>query len=712
MSEATPTYKTLIPPEVRAHLLPTHFDKATIQLLKTMLPESDSVLDEWLTVMARDNQWCGFIITAVAALAADRPVDSRHLLSAIRFAPTPEYLAFIAWKMTGDIGGNLVAAVNANMLPDAFVSTALLVAAMWYQAQGIPHFPAELIAAVRIWVRDIANLKQTPGTLHALALLAHVATLSKDESLITFVSRVVPQATTEDIAALTAKHADTMKVVMDSDILDLINERQPRLAPHKGTVRRSVEKHSRNEQCPCGSGKKYKRCCEDKDRERLRESSSVPGMTRDEVHLSPEATLTEKSILATEALEVSRWDFTKIKPSFHTLCLKQLAKYWYVEEAAAAFEITGYTDEMEDAWKHSAWGCVFLWKRAPLLRLVALREKCTTAPFTLAPGLRLLLKGETPIEFARELESAAHEVVADGSEDNLCSIVWGLLYSPMKALGILVARGAIPLLATDEATKVLDVILKTHDKLALPPDDPFSDILEKRLTEESRSTGHDSETLRKSRRDLDKKAAEVRRLKLDLDNTRQEIDRRERKLAARAATPAPAPAEDEKLRDLRLKVTELKSSLTQHNNERTQLRNELQRVHTDLEALRHQTNERATPQQDPDTKENAHLSPAEDMGTQPVRLIEFPSGFQHTLDGLPRAIARQAMQALGRIASGEPHTFTQIVRLKVLPKIFRLRIGIDHRMIFRLQPHAVQALDIFPRQDLERRIKTLLAAGG
>lgn len=99
MSEAAPTYKALIPPEVREYFLPTHFHRTTMQRVMALLPESDAVVDEWLTVMARENEWCGFIITACAAIAGDRPVDSRHLSDAIRSAPSPDYLAVIAWKI-------------------------------------------------------------------------------------------------------------------------------------------------------------------------------------------------------------------------------------------------------------------------------------------------------------------------------------------------------------------------------------------------------------------------------------------------------------------------------------------------------------------------------------------------------------------------------------------------------------------------------------
>ena len=35
------------------------------------------------------------------------------------------------------------------------------------------------------------------------------------------------------------------------------------------------------------------------------------------------------------------------------------------------------------------------------------------------------------------------------------------------------------------------------------------------------------------------------------------------------------------------------------------------------------------------------------------------------------------------------------------------RVGIDFRLLFRLLPDRIQVIDLIPRQDLERRIKTL-----
>ena len=99
------------------------------------------------------------------------------------------------------------------------------------------------------------------------------------------------------------------------------------------------------------------------------------------------------------------------------------------------------------------------------------------------------------------------------------------------------------------------------------------------------------------------------------------------------------------------------------------------------------------------------LLPPEPLTPQPVRLIEFPKDFHGRLGSLPKAVARGT---LGRLAAGETAAFVGMVRLKACHGIFRQRIGSDFRLLFRLLPDRVQVVDLIPRQDLLRRIKTLV----
>ena len=153
----------------------------------------------------------------------------------------------------------------------------------------------------------------------------------------------------------------------------------------------------------------------------------------------------------------------------------------------------------------------------------------------------------------------------------------------------------------------------------------------------------------------------------------------------------------------------LKSALKERHSERNGLRRELEKAHTDLEALRQQAAPAVPPgnAHEADHEEDL-LLPQEAPVTQPVRVIEFPKNFQDSLASLPRSVSRGTLTMLGRLAAGEPAAFVGAVRLKACPTIMRHRIGIDFRLLFRLLPDRVQVVDLIPRQDLERRIKTLV----
>jgi hypothetical protein len=64
------------------------------------------------------------------------------------------------------------------------------------------------------------------------------------------------------------------------------------------------------------------------------------------------------------------------------------------------------------------------------------------------------------------------------------------------------------------------------------------------------------------------------------------------------------------------------------------------------------------------------------------------------------------MSILGRLAGGDPAAFNGAKRIG-LPTVVSQRIGIDYRLLFRLLPDRIEVIDLIPRQDLERRIKTL-----
>ena len=100
------------------------------------------------------------------------------------------------------------------------------------------------------------------------------------------------------------------------------------------------------------------------------------------------------------------------------------------------------------------------------------------------------------------------------------------------------------------------------------------------------------------------------------------------------------------------------------------------------------------------------MLPEEAESQHSLRLIEFPRNFHERLKEFPRHVARGALVILGRLA-GEAAAFGGAKRLKSAPTVVRQRVGIDFRLLFRLLPDRIQVIDLIPRQDLERKIKTI-----
>lgn len=168
--------------------------------------------------------------------------------------------------------------------------------------------------------------------------------------------------------------------------------------------------------------------------------------------------------------------------------------------------------------------------------------------------------------------------------------------------------------------------------------------------------------------------------------------------------------DDERLRDMRQKVKTLEASLKDRHDERNTLQRQLEAAQEKVETLRERVQHGVAASSngaEPDLEDDL-LLPPDAEGSHPVRLIEFPKGFHDRLNDFPHHVARGAMVMLGRLAGGDSTAFSGANRLKSRPNVVRQRIGIDFRLLFRLLPDRIQVIDLIPRQDFERKIKTLI----
>ncbi|MEW6160456.1 MAG: hypothetical protein AB1813_23740, partial [Verrucomicrobiota bacterium] len=348
-----------------------------------------------------------------------------------------------------------------------------------------------------------------------------------------------------------------------------------------------------------------------------------------------------------------------------------------------------------------------------LLRWYPNEEK---AKSDLCTGARLLLAEPDPAAVLELMEGSAREILQIEDTGMIYQFAYGFLESKWPALAICIARSFIPLLKPDEASVTFEKLLQTRDLLNLSPDDPVGEILDHHLLQEKQASGKQAQALKLAQARLEAKSNEVNGLKDTLHRLQRELKKHEKPSPAPAANcDVPlSPAQksehaDERTQQLRRKLENLKAELKARHLERNALRRELQEVHVELEALREKSNGEKHAQDAVVDHEQELMLPEEAHENHPVRLIEFPAHFEQRLVSVPKSVARGVLVALGKLAAGDSAAFHGVVRLKACPSVYRQRVGIDFRLLFRLLPGTVQVVDLIPRQDLERKIKTLAA---
>jgi hypothetical protein len=693
--------------ELRQFIEQARFYKASILRVAELLPAEDTALDELIAAAVQTGDQKTFMFVVLAALSRERRVDARHLARGAMMLPFYQWVGSVASRMHGDVPEHLLAAIEQTQLSRSCEAAALMTVAAWSEEHRGGKLPERLIPTAR----KLARNGKLP--LDAQAFLIALAVRSKDSGLLAVTKLWYPGMPPEKWPPVEHDAVGFAGAFLEScrkPILEMLNDKPSNVLTSGTTLRRAVARIGRNEPCPCGSGKKYKHCCHDKDQERLHHSSEVAGLTEAELQAQPETQLTEARLNRTDPFVLEHFDPAKIAPELLRLYFIRLCAFNLFDRVADAFEKLGYTEERGGLWKEVMFMATRAGHKDSIRRLAKVYPDPVKLQDEIYTGAALLLAEDNPAELLKLLDECTASAVQKNSPDELRGISLALMYSRFRALGILVGRGAVPILPQKEAGKVFEEILQTRDTLNLSPDDPIADILDQRFAEHEDDHKKESAELRKARQNLDAKAQEVQQLKESLAQVQKEITRREQRHAA-AAQPAqaaaPALADESALKEMRRQMEELKSALKERHHERNDLRRELQKAHTDLETLRQNTAPATPDEAEAPDREEELLLPQDAPEVHPVRLMEFPKNFQQALAGFPRHVARAAIIMAGRLAAGEPAAFVGALRLKQVPNVMRQRIGSDYRLLFRLHPDHLQVIDLINRKDFNRRIKTL-----
>ncbi len=279
-------HSCFISPEVEELIATEPYHVDGIRELAAMLPEADAELEEALLEAGRRGRADHLSYGLQAAAFAEGKLSPAVLRPALSLGICGWTTAWHAWRMEGDVLAELRCAFDSLEIPRPHQAMLL------FAAGAIGRRPAGPVTQSRDWVliRAVALLQAETARVDAGEPVTVGMDLMKALQLL-FVDKAEWEKTPKDLRTLNGGLG-----WLQAPYEQLLFERRTHDWESAVPQRRAVARIGRNEKCPCGSGRKYKLCCAGADRERLRDSSPVAGVTRHEFEADPTALLTETTL--------------------------------------------------------------------------------------------------------------------------------------------------------------------------------------------------------------------------------------------------------------------------------------------------------------------------------------------------------------------------------------------------------------------------------
>jgi hypothetical protein len=491
------------------------------------------------------------------------------------------------------------------------------------------------------------------------------------------------------------------------EIIALLPERAPE-QPIAGVPVRAAPKVGRNELCPCGSGKKFKRCCAD----RPITGPIDAGASRAERLRAIEPRLEPKQVALLSRADLARLDLARLRDPALIEAMRRQAQLhdWrralrVVDELARRHDKAFADDQLHDVLLEALHARHYDAARDLVARLG------DAAPAE--ARMEIALAAHEP-EALAQLEAAARAAVTDPLPSRAVDLAHAVL-SALPALGILIGRGALRAGALHDGEFLLEAIEEARDDLGLPPGDPAEELFaalggvhEKKLA--AAKTEADRIQLARTaaglRAELDEATSRLAALQRQMDDHQRALDRAERAPAdagPRAARPAD---QEQERRELRRKLEELQALIRERNEERSELRRQ-------LSAATESKSDAAAPEPPPRGREpEADDDDAEDLpdeaAARAVLIPQFTEAAAAAFEDVPRNVAAVAMRTIGALAAGEPAAWRGVKQAKDMARqVLMARVGIHHRLLFRADDGVLDVLDLVTRESLMTTLKRL-----
>jgi hypothetical protein len=478
------------------------------------------------------------------------------------------------------------------------------------------------------------------------------------------------------------------------------------------TVRHVTPAVGRNDPCPCGSGKKYKKC------------HALEGAPP--VSLAPQRldamTLGADQAALLRPSEIADLETTRLSTKAFVAAFGRVVdlRLWDV-----AVRMIGEARARKD-----------LAPEATSLVLEALRGAYDSDAHEAAERLYALLPPEfaegealaidlmrSPPDLLARIERAAEAALRTDADGGRGIVLASSLLRWLPALGIYVARGALHEGRTAESMALLTCIEDARDRLLLPPFEPWWDLYDAffESKEERKEQAKDEEkrekmkeALRQARAASRKTAAELEKLQArvaELDESLASGPRSKTKPAATPDTPAPQADLLEERRRLKAKIDELQRIIGEGQEERRELRRQLAQLQEEQEedeapllSAKHQKASRAEePDADP---EGLHETGTVDA-PRGILVPRFSDRAAKALTDLAADAADGVLTVVSALAAGKPNAWGGVKQLTKVRTVLSARAGIHHRVLFSVKERELEVLEVIHRRDLEQVVARL-----
>jgi hypothetical protein len=690
----------------------TDYCRPALRSLGSALPADDSTLTAALNEAADRRDARSFSHLYLAALLAGRSIPATVLELGAALLPEAMLLLHTALRLDGDVAKSLAVAVRAGRMGRERDATAIIAGWLDYERREIPA-PPEFLALTRKICRE--TMRMNPGLVRTFLCLA--AKLSGDPVVARILNADIDADRSLDPILAEARKSAT------SQTWEYSIPSTPVLETTLGggaTVKRAIPKAGRNDPCPCGSGRKFKQCCEGKIN--TGDAYQVEGVTVSEASAHPELLLTSRRIRELRSYELHALNPKLLMPQLAGEVAIRLARFREISRTIEVLQAIG-PDQLSNYTLDE-----IAYEFCLARETEALRWLVDWAPMSVDPSFDMEILLATPPERMQLLQLRASDAFdAERSGDPAASTIFcdlahaALIADP--ALGLLIARGVLPVSGWVNQSTLMEDIEDARDLLGLDEDEPGYEIIdatEKASLDQARHASDLEKVRVETTTRVSKRDAEIHQLKTRIDAMQETLTQRENAIRQanaapqeKSTVPAPAPAAQDlsETRELRDHLRRLKENLKVEHEERNRARRDLRAAQDQLRRATREKPENPTPE-----KSTARESDDEDSTStgvewerQALRIPEYSAAFSDSLRNHPRQAAAAALTATARLAAGDPSIWKTVRALKLRPGTLRVRIAGDYRLLFETGPaDTLHLVDLILRRDLDR----WLAAAG